>query len=210
MKLVIKLFQCIQKFCDTMGFLPSQPNPTRTFRSKTALYVLPPILLFVSTVIFLLTDADSIQESELAVFTLTSVMSSIINIMVMIWNMPSILYVIEKFEEIIEKSKWEWRRFKWRNANNKVRFDLFWVTESHDPIAMSKYSELNKKIELLSEIYYFFVVKLTMPGVVLPSFLLTIINYFVYNLDADSYFLPIPIVYVSISIYSNAAWYFQC
>lgn len=63
---------------------------------------------------FLLTEADSIQEIELAVFTLTSVMASINNIMVVIWNMPSILKMIEKFEEIIEKSKSEWRIDWWR------------------------------------------------------------------------------------------------
>lgn len=63
---------------------------------------------------FLLTEADSIQEIELAIFTLTSVMASINNIMVVIWNMPSILKMIEKFEEIIEKSKSEWRIDWWR------------------------------------------------------------------------------------------------
>lgn len=78
-------------------------------------------------------------------------------------------------------------------------------TESNDLIAMSKYTNLNKKIELLSKIYYFFVVKLTMPGVLMPSFVLTIVNYFVYNLENDSYFLPMPIVYVSITIFSNVA-----
>lgn len=107
MKSGMKLFQCIRQFCHTMGFLPSQSNPARTFRLKTLLYVVPPILFFVSTIMFLLTEADSIQEIELAIFTLTSVMASINNIMVVIWNMPSILKMIEKFEEIIERSKSE-------------------------------------------------------------------------------------------------------
>lgn len=49
----LKSFQCIQTFCHTMGFFPSQPNPERTFRLRTALYLLPPILFLVSSVIFL-------------------------------------------------------------------------------------------------------------------------------------------------------------
>lgn len=204
MTVKLKLFQCIQKFCKTMGFFPSQLNPRRAFRLKTLLYILPPIFFFVSTLIFLLTNADSIQEYDMAVFTLTSLIASIINILVMIWNMPKILILIGKFEEIIEQSKYFVRCTEWVyhstglsiHLNNKRRFDSSWITGMNNSIARWKYCNLINKIELLSEIYHFMVVKLTMPGVVLPAFLLTMINYFIYDLGNDSYFLPFPIVYV--------------
>ena len=66
----------------------------------------------------------------------------------------------------------------------------------NNPISKSKYCVLNSKIELASKIFNLFVVKFSMPGVVLPAFLLTIINYFMYNLGNDSYFLSLPIAYV--------------
>lgn len=72
--------------------------------------------------------------------------------------------------------------------------------EMDDPIAKLKYQHINDKIELLSEIYYFIVVKLTMPGIILPAFLLTIINYCIYGLGSKSYVLPLPIVYVQLFI----------
>lgn len=119
MTVKFKLFQCIQKFCHTMGIFPSQPNSKRSFRWKTLLYLLPPIIFLVPLVIFLLTIADSMQEYGLSVFMITSVCVSISNILGTIWCMPNILEVIEKFEQIIEKSKYktgaciEWRTDWW-------------------------------------------------------------------------------------------------
>lgn len=64
------------------------------------------------------------------------------------------------------------------------------------PIAKFKYCNLKQKIELFSEIYYIGVVKLSMSGVVLPSVVSSFINYFIYNMGEDSFFLSYPIVYV--------------
>lgn len=72
----------------------------------------------------------------------------------------------------------------------------FLLIETHDPLAKRKYDQINGRIELLSEVYYFILVNLTMPGIILPAFLLTIINYFVYDLQGNAYRLPLPTAYV--------------
>lgn len=65
-----------------------------------------------------------------------------------------------------------------------------------NPTSKFKYCEL----ELFSEIYYIGVVKLSMSGVVLPAFVLSSINYFVYGMGDDSFFLSYPIMYVMSTI----------
>lgn len=53
------------------------------------------------------------------------------------------------------------------------------------------YIEVNKQIEYMSNVVYLFVAKLTVPGLIIPALLLTLANYFIYDLGDDSYYLPI-------------------
>lgn len=110
-KFKLKLFQYIQKLCHTMGFLTLQPNPSRSFQLKILLHLLPPILCLVPSVMFLLTEANSMQDYELSIFVISSIFECVACISVMIWNVPHILEVIEKFEEIIEKSKFRYTKY---------------------------------------------------------------------------------------------------
>ena len=73
---------------------------------------------------------------------------------------------------------------------------LFFQTEFSDPIAKAKYSEMSAKIERISQFYYFFLVKFSIPCTLFPSLVITIINYYVYDLGDEAFFLPSPIVYV--------------
>lgn len=56
------------------------------------------------------------------------------------------------------------------------------------------YIELIEKIERLTQLIYIGVVKLTIPGVIIPALSLTLINLFVYDLGDDSFFLPFPVM----------------
>lgn len=64
----------------------------------------------------------------------------------------------------------------------------------NDPIAKDKYCKLIEKIEWMSEFFYFVSVKLSVLSLVAPSLLKTFINYFIYNLNDESYILPVPSV----------------
>lgn len=59
------------------------------------------------------------------------------------------------------------------------------------------YAELNEKIEFMTGLMYFAVVKLTPVGVMLPALVITIFNYYVNGLGNESFFLPIMVMYVS-------------
>lgn len=64
----------------------------------------------------------------------------------------------------------------------------------NNPPMRSKYAELAEKIERMSKIFHFILVKFTLPGFILPALFLTIINYFIHDLGNESYYLPCPLM----------------
>lgn len=61
---------------------------------------------------------------------------------------------------------------------------------------MAMYSNLCGKINLLENILKFLIFKLTIPGFVLPALIVTITNYFMYDLGDKSFYLPFYAMYV--------------
>lgn len=57
------------------------------------------------------------------------------------------------------------------------------------------YLELNEKIERMSKFVYTIFVEASVAGLLIPTMLITLVNYFVYDLKDDSYALPTPVVY---------------
>lgn len=64
-----------------------------------------------------------------------------------------------------------------------------------------KDNDLNEQIERISKLIYFVQVKLTVAAVIFPAMLITLVNYFVFNKNDQSYSLPIPIMYVQNEMY---------
>lgn len=56
------------------------------------------------------------------------------------------------------------------------------------------YNGVNVKIERLSKLIHFVLTKLTVVGLELPALAITMINYFVYDLSEESFFLPEPLM----------------
>lgn len=66
------------------------------------------------------------------------------------------------------------------------------------------YMKLSTKIDGITEIFYFAIMKLTIPWIMLPSLVVTTINYIIYGLGKESFYLPYP-VWVSIKIQSKCS-----
>lgn len=74
-----------------------------------------------------------------------------------------------------------------------IKFD-YALGIQNDPPLRTTFDELNKKIEYTSELIHFALLKFTIAGIEMPTLLVTIINYFVYDLKDDSYLLPFAIM----------------
>lgn len=67
---------------------------------------------------------------------------------------------------------------------------------SRNPISKSKYVNLINNIERMSKFFHFVLTKLTVASVVAPDVLITLGNYFIYDLGDESYYLSAPMMYV--------------
>lgn len=66
------------------------------------------------------------------------------------------------------------------------------VIGSHRKKLKTMYDELIVKIEQISKIVEFIGVKLTFIGTIIPTVFITLVNYYIFDLDRDSFFLPCP------------------
>lgn len=82
---------------------------------------------------------------------------------------------------------------RWENLDEK---HFLLKLESQDAARMNAYRRLNADIERVSEMYFLIAAKFSIPAAILPAIILTLLNYFVYNLDDESYSMPSPLLYV--------------
>lgn len=60
------------------------------------------------------------------------------------------------------------------------------------PHAKSIYGKLNAEIEQMSDLIYDVLVNVSLVGFLLPALLITVIGYYVYDLNEESYIFPTP------------------
>lgn len=73
---------------------------------------------------------------------------------------------------------------------------MSYFTETLNSDLWNSYEGVNMKIERISKALHFLITRFTVVGLMLPSLLYTIGNYFIYNLGPESYYLPCPLLYV--------------
>lgn len=56
------------------------------------------------------------------------------------------------------------------------------------------YKELSEKIEYVNKVVHFCLTRLTVVGVVQPALFVTMVNFFIYDLGRDSFYLPFPVM----------------
>lgn len=66
----------------------------------------------------------------------------------------------------------------------------------YKPMSTMLYTELNEKIESASEWSLFILVKVVFVGTVLPLLYVCGVNFYVYNLGEDSFYMPWPMLWV--------------
>lgn len=67
---------------------------------------------------------------------------------------------------------------------------------SFNPISKAKFSDVSDRIERMSKFFHFVLTKLTLVGVVAPSAIMTVYNYYINDLGEESFYLPVSVMYV--------------
>lgn len=105
MATTLKLFRFVQNAYRTIGIHPKhQPN---RFFSRKFFFSLTMVLITSSYLGYFLLDSTNIGEYGQNFYRSISILNTIIDFFVTVWQMPAILQLIEMCETFIEKSKHE-------------------------------------------------------------------------------------------------------
>lgn len=104
-KKMLKLFQCVQKYCGLIGIHLLHQNQSYFDYSKVIPIYLPIIFSLTSSFGFLLFKANSPQEYDVSFFMVISSAVTIAYFSVLTWKTPTINRMINQLEETIEKSE---------------------------------------------------------------------------------------------------------
>lgn len=110
----------------------------------------------------------------------------------------------EHFEDDYQFRKIHWRKYGYSSVLHKHFWISFvvilFVTGPH---AKSTYNDLIVKIEKMCDFMYFVLVDVSLVGFLLPALLITLINYYVYDLNEESYILPAPTMYTRLTTWNH-------
>lgn len=194
----IKLFQSIQKFYHTIGFKhSSKSHSSCNCRNLFALFAITQ--LFITSTAFFLLEANSLQEYSTSFYGSITELDCLVYFATNFFKLRNILKLIENYDKFIEKSKKKQKKASSKNSNfTSLQFAFVgW----HNLESRRMYIELNDKIERIFKLLHFLFVEMSIIGVVLPAAVITIINFYVYNLGDESFFLPCPAMYVKLTCF---------
>lgn len=100
----INLFQYVQKICKFMGINLSHSNRNYTLDSRILLFYVPLILFLISSSAYMVLMANTAMEFNNSFYINATAFSNIFTISLTILKMPTILNVIARLEEIVERS----------------------------------------------------------------------------------------------------------
>lgn len=87
------------------------------------------------------------------------------------------------------------------NTNDHLLRSCLWYisilnqTGAYNPDSRSMYHSLTEKIERVFRFMDIFIVKICFVGVVAPPLIRTSVNYFVYDMRDESFYMPLPTMY---------------
>lgn len=198
----VKLMKSTLKYFETLGIYPLQQNKNYTFNWISVSVLSTMIAILISTGTFFLFKAETIDEYSKTFYAVVTELYFLICFIANIWKMESILQAIEKNEDFIGKSELtivvihgiirqnQGMRAVMKNKN------CLQILGSNNTILWSSFNELSGKIEWMSQRLHFFVTQLTLIGLMSPSLLITIGNYFIFDLSNESFYLSCPLTYV--------------
>lgn len=194
----IKLFQSTRKYYQMLGVHPStSPTNQKLQFNWRALLVFSIILLdfSITSLYFLFKTNIRIDYAEtLQSFYFSSTeFNFLLGFVVNFWKMSNIFMLIEGLEKTIYESKFiQNEKQKGRGKSIKSFLSL----GSLNPVSKAQYVHLSDRIERMSIFFHFILTKLTLMGVVIPSGIITINNYYIKDLGEESFFLPVSVMYV--------------
>lgn len=211
---VVKLFNTQRKLYKTLGLYIHRSqlwHSTGLATAKSLFFLISAVQFFITTTAFFLFEAQTINEYGMSFYISITILAVAINTTTIAWQIDQISRLMRNYEEFIDKSQFGvflcWNIFKLLesfyinfNINLLFQWEYFDIGSRICASSTSIYIELNKKIELVCNVLRFMLMKFTyIFGIIVPQILITCVNYFVYDLKEESFYLTCPMMCVQLN-----------
>lgn len=158
----MELFKFLRRFYRILGVITPKSSQFFSFGWKSLLILLAPLYFCASSLVSMSLEMNAAQSHCKTIIDLSywavSAFQGAFVFAITILKMPKMIAVIEKFEEIVRKSKCHQRI----GVPKKCLFSVFeesflylrWIESRNNPMMQDKYDRMNALIERLSEICY--------------------------------------------------------
>lgn len=169
----MKIFQNVQKNLAFIGYSENQ----RPFKNRQLIFAFLSAWSIMAQFIYLFCIADTQKEFMEALFMTVASILIYISFLSTVLEMKTIFLLIDVVEKLINKS------------------ELFILStfETSTEFFKTLYERTNQLAEKCSEIVYFLIVSVSVPGFVLPKAILSYFLYFTTDLGSEAFETPIPI-----------------
>lgn len=187
------IFQLIRKHLTILGIKCHQPNVKYVLNIHQLMFASVLGIATVSSSLNLL-EQRNFEESIISVYATADTIACTANYVILVWKTSKIFEFIEDLKNIIQMSEQKCRQWaEFKQDFNDFALNLQMLPGKQYPESMAKYKKTNKLIEQLSEAIYLITVKMLLPAIMMPKFLVSFFTYY-FGTDSgsDCFDLPFP------------------
>lgn len=205
----IKVFQLIQENLAILGIDRNAAMKTHPFNMKNLIALQAINLNIICTVMYIIVEVNTFFIIMQCIYEFSVNVSVLLIALVILLKLKESYACIDDCDSLVNASKNEcslsWWNWSWWNKNKNF-FTI--LSELKYSASQSIFKEANQRVEKLSNIVFFLMVKIT-PGVVfLPSFIYSFIIYFAIDSENDPFTLPISFWWAIIIIFYEDVTHF--
>lgn len=212
----LQLFKIVREMFEVVGIYPSQSSNRfwMQFNRRNLLVLLYLNAIGISSLAFLIWKASTVHEYGATFYMTVTMVGLTFSFLSIILESRNTFEIIGEIERIIVKSAFFIRENSLNRSKTRDRsspwliltkfsnsYKIFFfnllsliIGINERTSKTSVYFDVNRKIERMSEIMYFVYIQFTLLAIITSRLITTIANYYIYQLDDESFTLPMPIM----------------
>lgn len=190
----VKLFQATRRFHMMGGFYPPQPHQIHPISFKNLQILIGLIFAFFGVSGYFIFLATNMFDYTISFYASVTTLFFITIFCINIWKTANIYELWDLGERLLEKSKW--LHVNENDQNHTIMRICFCGTGVQNSTSkQNEYAKLIKIIEYICELFFLALMKISIPSIMGCALAVTLVNYYVFDLGEDAYYLPFPTMY---------------
>lgn len=189
----MKLFKKIKENLAILYFKQNQTDSYFLLIRQHWSCFLKSALTLISLFVYLIHVAVTVEEFMYSMYMSTASFFIFVGFTNTVFYTATLFNFIENFEATINESELFQKKFDLFHRNSfNDRISKYSTLGSKHPSSRAIYIETNRKVEKLSEIADFIMVRVSLPGFILPKAVFCYFQYFTTDLGNDAFQLSLP------------------